>query len=260
VAFYVDDGPPKPTKEKASFNRIHLLAVRGVGLSEDSKDLKSRCVSIESFIDRHLPLQDGSNICSTDLKLFQRFKLGLSKTIPTIVLQQNQFRKVNDVIGDDGKEVMNDGSGRISLSLALAIQKQLGTPTLPTAIQGRISGAKGLWVVDLNGDASEGYWIEVSPSQLKIKPHPYQRKAYDDDEHRRFEVTKWSGAADYTPALNAQFPTVLQHCGVTFDVLKEFVEEQMKTYYKDLLKAMSDPCSLRAWLQQYHSMPRDGAE
>jgi hypothetical protein len=257
-AFYVDDSPPKQTKDKASFNRVHLFAVRGAGLSEDSTDLKSRCLSIESFIDRHIPIRDGSNIGSTDLKLFQRFKLGLSKTTPTIVLKQHQFRKVEDVMGDDGKEVMSDGSGRMSLSLGLAIQKQLGIPTLPTALQGRISGAKGLWVVDLNGNAGEDYWLEVSPSQLKIKPHPYKRKA--SDEHRRFEVTKWSGAADYSPALNVQFLTVLQHCGVTFDVLKGFVEVQMNTYYEDLLKAMSDPCLLRAWLQQYHTISRDVTE
>lgn len=48
-----------------------------------------------------------------------------------------------DIKSADGI-VMNDGCGRLSRKMALAIQDKLGLVDLPSAHQGRIGGAKGL--------------------------------------------------------------------------------------------------------------------
>ena len=51
-------------------------------------------------------------------------------------------------MGTDGKTVMSDGCAMMSPALARAIAKKLGLDDIPSAFQGRISGAKGLWTAD----------------------------------------------------------------------------------------------------------------
>jgi RNA dependent RNA polymerase len=254
-AFWVDDKPPKPTKDKPSYNKVYLFATSGIGLSEDAANLACRAMSVGDFINHHAPILD--NLHSTDLKLFARFKLGLSKTTPTVVLKQHQFRAVEGIIGDDGKSIMNDGCALMSLALAREISRQLGLNEIPTAIQGRISGAKGLWIVDFSKVEranSNDYWIQVSSSQSKIEPHPVQRRTID--EYRQFEVSSYSTPSQ-PPALNAQFLTVLKDRGVPKTVLEDCLRDHILPYYAELRNAMTDSCLLRSWMQEHHPIPRD---
>ena len=256
-AFWIDDGTPKVVKDKLSCNVIYLFAERGVGLDAPPDALTQRpdrCpMSVGDFINFHAPIEH--NIDSTDLKLFARFKLGLSKTTPTVILQQQHFRSVPDKIGTDGVSILNDGCAMMSPSLALAISKHMGLNEMPSAFQGRIGGAKGLWLVDYTDIESRAWWIEITPSQNKIEPHPKDRDVCD--EYRQFEVSDYAKPPQQT-ALNTQFLTVLSDRGVEGEALKRCLEEQVYEYYDtELCAAMSRPALLKAWTQKYHRSARD---
>ena len=259
--FFVDDQPTNDN-DGVYYSRIHFFAVEGVGLVVGTgPHTRPFCdpMSIEDFIDWHAPLQH--NIDSTDLKLFARFKLGLSKTVPTVVLEKTDFIKISDTVGSDGKTIMNDGCPLMSLELAVEITYRLKLDEVPSAFQGRIGGAKGLWLPDRSNTRPitnlRNWWIEVSDSQLKIKPHPVRRDACE--EARTFEVTSWSHSPR-PAALNTQLITVLRDRRVSRKALEDCVLAQSNLYLKELLAAIPDARALRGFLQKYHRTGRSDAE
>ena len=246
---------PNDNKEDR-FSKVHLFAVSGTGLDLNNEPYSLKPISMAQFIDWHTPV--AHNLNSSDLKLFARYKLGLSKTIPTVVLERTEIFQVDDKRGTDKVHVMDDGAALMSRGLADAIAAMLDLEVTPSALQGRIGGCKGLWMVDWEEehrhDTDSGYWIEVSEAQLKVKPHPASRDACD--VLRTFEVTKVSHS---TPpaALNAQLITVLSDRGVPRSVLENKMQQWTHTYFDDLEHALGDTCKIRSWLQNYHSTFRD---
>ncbi|KAI1615636.1 RNA-directed RNA polymerase [Exophiala viscosa] len=197
----------------------------------------------------HMPF--AANINSTDLKLFSRWGIGLSRTIPTTVLRQHEFLLCPDPA--EG-EVMDDGCALMSLPLARAIWQACGAPgdSLPSAVQGRISGAKGLWIVDYAWEnrypdiSDRGYWIEVSDTQLKINPHPRDR--HDADDYlRTFEVLKFAGKCK-PGHLNMQLITILEDNGVPRTVLAEALRTDTRAYSESVRTAIQDPTALLRWI------------
>ncbi|KIW68261.1 hypothetical protein PV04_04218 [Phialophora macrospora] len=226
-------------------------------------------IMLEDLMQWHIPI--GANFNSPDLKLFSRWSLGFSKTRPTVELDRHEFLHLPDKLGDEpveepgGKrahQVMNDGCALISYSLARAVWAAYGREgEVPSAFQGRISGAKGLWIVDYQGrfpDVSQrGFWIQVSDSQLKIKPHPRERIDADATQ-RTFEVLNF--ARDCTPAyLNKQLVTILEDRRVPRRVFREALEEDVKSYSESLTDALSDNRRLELWMQEhgYYSLSED---
>lgn len=206
-------------------------------------------ILVDELMRWHMPFD--ANLNSTDLKLFNRLGLGLSRTTPTVELLQHEFLYRHDPL--DGP-VMDDGCALISYPLAKAIWTSYGGDgEVPSAVQGRISGAKGLWIVDYHGRfdnvSDRAFWIQVSDSQLKIKPHPRDR-ADADAFQRTFEVLKFS-----TPAaearLNMQLVTVLEDRGVPRSVLREALESDLESFSGSLSAAMKSPVALRLWMQEH---------
>jgi len=76
---------------------------------------------------------------------------------------------------------MNDGIGRMSLALMQKVRSSLNLSELPSAIQGRLGSAKGMWIVD-NSRPPDVIWIEIYPSQEKWECD------WDDPAHRTLEV------------------------------------------------------------------------
>lgn len=260
--FYVEpkDQTKKKRKEEGMRQKIHLFAVNGF----DFAFARQRPIQIKEFLQWHLPIQ--FNRKSTDLKLFARIQLGLSKTTATLALEPSEFIHVADKIAQkpDGSEVddgpiMTDGCASISYKFALAIWKKYGKETdLPSAFQGRIGGAKGLWLVDYNNNhptvSQRGWWIEVSDSQLKIKPHPRER--LDADEFQRtFEIVKTSHLC--SPAhLNVQLITILENNEVSRSLLADAMRNEFAEYRESFNEAMVSIVALRVWLQMYHNSSR----
>ena len=116
----------------------------------------------------------------------------------------------------------------MSWYLGKDIADALGLQTVPSVYQGRFAGSKGLWVVEPYDPSQKkkGSWIEISDSQLKIKPHPADTGYYErdrNDEHiRTFEVLKHSGPLS-TASLNHQIITILHHGGVPWSVFRKLV-------------------------------------
>lgn len=111
-------------------------------------------------------LQISNNMDQDKLKLYSRIGLGLSRTDATVVLERSQIkRRKRDRLSPTGN-VMNDGVGRISQSLARKIRAMMGSSGNITGFQGRIGSAKGFWIIDIK-DTTNRDWIILYPSQRK---------------------------------------------------------------------------------------------
>lgn len=149
-AFYVEEDKRKTKNLNPGGFKVHLFAVNGFDFTaKDSFPLSSQCsecrspLKVDDFLDWHLRVHQ--NVDSTDTKIFQRIALGLSRTCPTVSFEPNEFIHLVDT---PGKPVMNDGCARISRSAAVRISEDLGLQSVPSVFQGRIAGAKGVWMVD----------------------------------------------------------------------------------------------------------------
>lgn len=179
---------------------------------------------------------------------------GLTKTLPAVVLEENQIRECEDLISPD-KKVMNDGIGRMSPSLAKAITKRLGLDDreMPSGFQGRLGPYKGFWVVDDTSDDGE-MWIEGYPSQRKWDCN------FDDADHRTFEVKDW--ARRLTPgSLNEQFIPVLENRALgnrsdMKEAIRLLLVETLTKALEEQTHAAEDPVALLAWAHQNSSASR----
>lgn len=170
---------------------------------------------------------------------------GLSKTTPVFVLEQNQIRRRPEDMKSPTGEVMNDGAGRISPSLMRRVRDELGLQTIPSAIQGRLGSAKGMWVVDVADDEHED-WIETWPSQEK----------WDCDlseaAHRTLEVRSWS--TELTPAsLNIQFLPILEDRAIDPEAMRMKFVQSMSTEseqeIQNLKSALQQTELFRKWVR-----------
>lgn len=188
--FYTKDGgarePVKdlsfrPEKKKVYQNRVYFFAERGTGLSH---------VPLHLMLHWLLDFKQADNRRQPVLKLFQRIAIGkshdtyirfelapnhlgthftiaLSTTSPTVIFEPSQIRhRSKDIASPTGK-VMNDGVARMSRAVSRQIRDRLGLRTCPSAVQGRLGSAKGMWVIDV-ADTTDEVWIETYPSQRKV--------------------------------------------------------------------------------------------
>lgn len=236
----------EPEKKRSKTNtqapryRVHLFAVSGEDPSAGS------VVGLEQFLGWHIPIE--RNLKSTNLKLFQRLSLGLSKTTSTFPLKVTEFIRLPDPVNH---VVMNDGCARMSMTLAKDIARHVGLSDVPSVFQGRIAGAKGLWMAvpdhEFHHVGERNYCIEIADSQLKINPHPKDNPTADEAQ-RTFEVLNHSGPGK-PAALNTQLLTILYDRGVPRGTLGEFLVADIDTFHRDLEESMRRPLGLRSWVQ-----------
>jgi len=136
---------------------------------------------------------------------------------------------------------MNDGCALMSRKLANRICEQLGIRgDIPSAFQGRIAGAKGLWMVDserskhrvFSENGGDDIWIEISDSQLKIKPHPIDWKDPVDEEKLTFEVVNWSKPL-HPVDLNIQLLNILEYGGDVKEYIAKLTHDGVWALYHD---------------------------
>lgn len=266
-AFYVDDFKTN-SKSKTGKPRVRLdfFAVDGSDfttrlspptLSPINETSESRTrMTVDQLIQWHIPLDD--NRSQTDCKLFSRIRLALSKTWATVVIQPHQFHKLPDPCG---KPVMNDGCALMSRPLARKICEELGIDGItPSTFQGRIGGAKGLWMVDRDRGDDERFWIQISDSQLKIEPHPRDFFGQVDKEKITFEVASWSKPLR-SSELNTQLLEVLNNRGQVRARVADIAREAISDVYKEFERVMesnSIPLA-RALIQKIRPITDEGA-
>ena len=215
-AFFAKDaGYRKPAKEfrlgpdaQPSFKeRVHFFAENGHRFRPTvfkSRDIPAAHHRTELKVSQMLDwlLQLDQNEGQPHLKLFSRIQLGLSKTLPAVTFEMEQLRHhPEDMLSPIGK-VMNDGIGLMSRSVARKIRDALGLTDVPSAIQGRMGSAKGMWLMDVT-DSGDGDWIETYPSQRKWNCN------WADPYHRTLEVRSVSSELK-SAGLNLQFLPVLE--------------------------------------------------
>lgn len=167
-AFFVKKGQNSGTSTV-----VHYFATEGAGLQGNE-------VNLDQLYEWLLSLNKNRDAQAS--KLWDRISLSLSSTKPTISFAIDEIRLVEDKY--DGGECMTDGCAKASPAVFREIwqSRVLGVELTPTAIQGRIGGAKGVWFVDPEADErSDEMWIEIRPSQLKYK---YDAVTFQDEKLR----------------------------------------------------------------------------
>ncbi|KAF4417691.1 putative RNA-dependent RNA polymerase SHL2 [Colletotrichum fructicola Nara gc5] len=180
------------------------------------------------------------------LKLFARIQLGLSKTTAVAVLDQDQIRHMQkDVVSPIG-QVMNDGVGRMSLSLARKVRDVLELSDVPSAIQGRLGSAKGMWIIDVE-DTGSDIWIETWPSQRKWNCD------FLHQEHRTLEIKDFV-AEPRSANLNIQFLPILEDRAKDKQIMRKVVGDNVLRQLSDELEALRNaikhPLQFRKWVDE----------
>ncbi|KAL9101734.1 MAG: hypothetical protein Q9163_003032 [Psora crenata] len=223
------------------------------------------------------------------LKFFARLALGLSSTVPTIEFRPEEIIRSDDARSDSPMErrlstdrslekkrggnvsasvapIMNDGCARISRPAALAIADMLDMDEVPSVFQGRIAGAKGIWMVDcldetpahLAETQSRHFWIEITDAQLKFNSHPLDG-LFPDPARITFEVNNCS--KKLSPSfLNFQLIPILLDRGVPEAVFIKLLTEDLDTKVGEMEVSMTNGLALRKWNQDNNSVAKERAQ
>lgn len=263
-------GKKNSPAEDNTDKRIVMFATEGLDIDQP--------IYLGEMINWFFPFKD--NINQSFCKAFARLDLGLSQTTPTLTFLPSQIRYVKDVIADGTLEdtvyddgnikdwpksypqntVMNDGCASISVGAAVRIWQIIRKITnsdesMPSAFQGRIGGAKGVWMV--SGEPSSAHpndhdiWIEVSKSQLKFEPHPEDlsdnaaydphRLTFDHVNHSRRSVS-----AD----LHISYIPILVNRGVPLDVITSLTVSQLDAEQEELIQLLPRTDLLYHWIHR----------
>lgn len=245
------------TKGAGIGDNISDREMDGLGFRKDGRKLRQE-MSREELLKWHIPL--AGNLGMTVQKFWSRISLGwypsivcmhlgltyyqgFSDATPTITFEPSQIEFVDDIRSPTG-EVMNDGCSVASPAVMKMVRKKLGLEETPTAVQARLGGAKGVWMVDPVVDwGSEDIYIKVTKSQLKYK-------GYDNEEDwARLTLDVLSASHDPTPAtINTQYIPILVDRGVPFPALKELLEEHLEADLDQLFQVLDQPVELRRWM------------
>ena len=274
-------GATSVSRKAAKFNfneprlKIFLFAEEGFGLIErgsnaftNDNGTKSTATTVEQMIQWLIDVPNHQE--EKCLKLYSRIALGVSLTRPTYLFELANIVRTHDAYADkpavralskdekssNGKKsanisaVMNDGCARISKLAARHVADLLGLQGQPTpsAFQGRLGGAKGVWFVDTLDERPDKAWIEVTDSQLKYEWHRSDT-FYCDKERRKFEVSSWSTPLS-SARLNFQLMPILVNRGVSPHFLKEYLEADITTRSSRAEAAVDSARSTACWNQE----------
>ncbi|EFE32272.1 RNA-directed RNA polymerase, putative [Trichophyton benhamiae CBS 112371] len=257
-AFYLEDlkSKSKTTSFSGSGRKAFLFAVDGEdflgtpsGISPMDETSENHApMTVEQLVDWHIHY--ARNTHQEYSKLFTRIRLGLSRTTATITLRPEEF-----IYDDDPRqEKMSDGFAMMSRSLGRAIADSLCLSKVPTIFQGRIAGAKGIWLVakddqDIhvkglrNFETERGYWLVINASQLKVQPPPLVILL-------TFDVSSYSQPPQPVH-LNIQFLMVLQDRGVNKEYILSLIPDEADKFYSEFLLVQNgDPVACRAWVRK----------
>ncbi|KAJ3566178.1 hypothetical protein NP233_g7159 [Leucocoprinus birnbaumii] len=209
---------------------------------QESGDLYRK--SYTDFVNWHNP--PAYNFKQALSKYVTRFALGLSTTVPVLEFDERNMFLIDDIYGNEYKggspsaeETMTDGCGLINQTALIAINAQLNKQILPVALQGRIAGAKGLWLLHPTDESLEPkIWVRASQNKIKL-PHL-------ERSHRIFELVAPSHPSS-TVSISQQSIVNLSFNGVPDEVLLSCVEKGLTEEIEPLLKWNHPHASLHLW-------------
>ncbi|KAK8233703.1 RNA dependent RNA polymerase-domain-containing protein [Phyllosticta capitalensis] len=283
-AFFVDPIQPRKRQNETELRgyQVILFALHGCDLEGKRQRVSSRAprqaMDIYDLLNWFMPLEE-PNSSQAFPKAFARIALGLTTTNPGLSFMPSQVRYVEDIVADDApeddeyndaaltwpidttnkKRVMNDGCARISVGAAQELWKSVGRGgPLPSTFQGRIGGAKGMWILSASQDTRDpehkDVWIEINNSQLKFKPHQddYDHNKYDP--HRlTFDLHSITDQASSSKIYLSFFP-ILHDRGVPEESLMNLFGQYLDQERSKLFEATESPVCLRKWVNEQNSV------
>jgi hypothetical protein len=148
--------------EVAAAHRLYFFSVNGIQHYESEADIRD----INQLLDAIRPIKENSS--EPFLKLFTRTSLAVSRNMATVVLEPNQIFRLPDIFC--GNEVMTDGAGRISKSLAIAVTAKVSLSPCYVAIsfygEREAGSCFGSWHAVLS-------WEPSSSAPLAIRNYLY---------------------------------------------------------------------------------------
>jgi hypothetical protein len=177
--------------------------------------------------------------------------IGLSTSTPTITFEPHQVEIVGETKSPAGK-TMNDGCSVCSPKVMRIIREKLNLAETPTAVQGRLGGAKGVWFVDPEADRySEEIKITINTSQLKYRFHEEDHDVETYDWARMTLFVLHCSKEPTPTTLNLQLVPILSRQGVPFEAFKELLETHLEEDLEQLFQAATNRLTLRHWLSSH---------
>jgi RNA-dependent RNA polymerase len=129
------------------------------------------------------------------------------------------------------EKVMTDGCGFMNGAALFTISKSRNLPNRPTAVQGRIAGAKGLWILhpsDRDPSGPPRIWIRRSQRKIDLGPFSELQRA-----HRIFDLV--APSRTNTPArLSIQVILNLNFNGVPAEAFESLMRDELQSEVKKL--------------------------
>lgn len=145
--------------------------------------------------------------------------------------------------------ILTDGCCFINQAALLEITRRFGYSSRPTAVQGRIAGAKGLWILHPSDHDSEPkIWIRDSQRKIVLPPLDQAHRV-----HRIFDILSISKASS-SVHLSTQSILNLSYNGVPAHVILEL----QKTGLLDEIRPLMDWKHPRAMVSLTDSVYRMG--
>ncbi|KAG7091928.1 hypothetical protein E1B28_008320 [Marasmius oreades] len=204
-------------------------------LGDDGKikrntDNRPNNISFRKLIEWANPLAraSGSNTVS---KWASRMTLVLSTSVPGPLLELDAITFAEDIKSEDGSD-MTDGCGYANISFFKSVQARFALSEVPSAVQIRVFGAKGMLV--RNSEApdvgSPKIWLRASQRKILLK------KSQDDDQsHKTVDILRV--ARTRTPArLSTEVIINLSHNGVPDEIFKEILKANLKASLEPLME------------------------
>ncbi|OAX39662.1 hypothetical protein K503DRAFT_716030 [Rhizopogon vinicolor AM-OR11-026] len=208
-------------------------------------------MTLYDFVQWHNPLKLNSK--QPISKWSTRWALGLSTSIPTVEFSPENIFFIDDQNALDwgegkppAEKIMTDGCGFISGAALTAIMRVMRYPARPTAVQGRIAGAKGMWVLHPDpehqvADGQPQIWIRSSQNKINLGPlHEV------DTAHRIFDLLAPSRVTGPS-RLSSQTLVNLTHNGVSTDLLKELMADGLHDEVRQLTEWNGADSMLMVW-------------
>lgn len=145
---------------------------------------------------------------------------------------------------------MNDGVARMSPAVARQIRTCMGLPNAPSAVQGRLGSAKGMWILDTQtSSSSDEIWIETFPSQRKWAMD-WERA---DEHHRTLEI-RGIALMPKCASFNLQFLPVIEDRAKDKLKMRQAIGSLLKDNLRNELdgqkRALQIPLQFRQWTHE----------
>lgn len=144
------------------------------------------------------------------------------------------------------EKIMTDGCGFISGAALTAIRQVMHYENRPTAVQGRIAGAKGMWVLHPDPehqvvDGPPRIWIRSSQNKINLG-HMHEV----DSAHRIFDLLAPSRVTGPS-RLSSQTLVNLAHNGVSTDLLEVLMADGLHDEVRQLTEWGGTNSMLMVW-------------